>query len=291
VTGIITLLTDFGQRDSYVAEMKGVLLSAVPAANVVDVTHDIPPGNIFAAQYVLSRTWHRFPPGTVHLAIVDPTVGTKRRVIAAASREHHFVAPDNGLLTPVLTGARVVEIPVPPRASSTFHGRDVLAPIAALLVGNVPLERIGREIRNPICTPLPGVRRDGQGAVGCVIYVDRFGTLVTNLVGPERPEPGASDAGDAGKAGRAEKAGKAEKAERTEETESMEQAAALGTSAVVIAGQVIPLRRTFADVASGELVAFTGSGGTIEVAVREGSAAERLGVKVGAEVRMKQIAE
>src|SRR3989338_6699426 len=96
MAAIITLLTDFGQRDSYVAEMKGVLLCALPTAQIVDITHGIPRGNIFAAQYVLSRTWQRFPNGTVHLVVVDPGVGSERRAIAALNGEHRFVGPDNG---------------------------------------------------------------------------------------------------------------------------------------------------------------------------------------------------
>ncbi|MBI3983612.1 MAG: SAM-dependent chlorinase/fluorinase [Gemmatimonadetes bacterium] len=284
MTAIITLLTDFGQRDSYVAEMKGVVLSALPAAQIVDVTHDIAPGNIFAAQYVLGRTWQRFPPGTVHVVVVDPTVGTKRRVIAAAAREHLFVAPDNGLLTPVLAGARVVEVPVPAGASATFHGRDVIAPAAAMLAGGTPLERLGREIGNPIRTPPPGVRRDGKDQVGCVIYVDRFGTLVTNIEVAEKAgvagvrevaEKSAAGKAAADAAGAAEKGAMAAKPDRAEPT------------AVVVAGRVVPLRRTFADVAPGELVALTGSGGTVEIAMRDGSAVEQLGVKEGAEVRLR----
>ena len=114
---IITLLTDFGTRDSYVAEVKGVLLTRAPDAVLVDVTHEIPPGDVLAAQYVLERTWPRFPAGTVHLAVVDPGVGSERRALAAAGRGHGFIAPDNGLLTPMLAGATVVAPPEPADAS------------------------------------------------------------------------------------------------------------------------------------------------------------------------------
>jgi S-adenosylmethionine hydrolase len=256
---IITLLTDYGLRDSYVAELKGALLSALPGALIVDITHEIPRGNIFAAQYVLGRAWSRFPGGTVHVAVVDPTVGTQRRAIAALYRGHRFVAPDNGLLTPVLGDARVVELPVPPGAAPTFQGRDVFAPAAGSLAAGTSFEMLGQEIRNPVRTPLPVVRRDGKDVIGCVVYVDRFGTLVTNVAdGTDPTDP----------AGR------------------FTRAAWPGGTAVV-AGRVAPVRRTFADVAPGELVAFLGSGGTMEVAVRDGSAAEVLGVKEGAEVRLR----
>src|SRR5687768_13903143 len=126
---IITLLTDFGTRDSYVGELRGVLLARAPAVVLADITHDIPPGDVHAGAYILGRTWCAFPPGTVHLAVIDPGVGSAPAALAVRSSEHHFGAPDNGLLTPILDGAdRIVELPVPATASATFHGRDLFAP-------------------------------------------------------------------------------------------------------------------------------------------------------------------
>src|SRR5690349_364733 len=113
---LITLLTDFGTADNYVAEVKGVLVSMALGATLVDLTHQIPPGNIRAAQYVLARTWTRFPAGTVHLVVVDPGVGTDRRALAAEAAGHYFVAPDNGVLSPLPADARYVALPVPPGA-------------------------------------------------------------------------------------------------------------------------------------------------------------------------------
>jgi len=272
MAAIITLLTDFGQRDSYVAEMKGVLLCALPTAQIVDITHGIPRGNVFAAQYVLGRTWQRFPNGTVHLVVVDPGVGSERRAIAALNGEHRFIGPDNGVLTPVLAAATVFELPVSANAAPTFHGRDVFAPMAAILAAGTPLERAGREIRDPVLRPLPAARQDGTDLVGVVIYVDGFGTLVTNL--------DAKAAAWAAKAARAVKGGKAKKS-------ADRPAVAERETVVAVAGRVAPLMRTFTDVASGELVAFVGSGGTIEIAVRNGSAAEVLGVRDGAEARVR----
>lgn len=269
MTAIITLLTDFGQRDSYVAEMKAVLLSAVPDAQIVDVTHEVPPGDITAAQYLLARTWHRFPDGTVHLAVVDPGVGSARRAIAAASQEHRFVAPDNGLLTPMLTGARVVQLPVPATAALTFQGRDVFAPAAARLAAGTAIEQLGASLRDPILAPLPLARRDGTDLIGCVLYVDRFGNLVTNLEGKA--------AEWAGKAAKSVKKG-ADKADKARQAVDC---------VVVVAGRAVSLRRTFADVRSGELVAFVGSGGMVELALRDGSAAAKLRVTAGAEVRLR----
>jgi S-adenosylmethionine hydrolase len=245
VSPLVTLLTDFGYRDSYVAEMKAVLVSLVPSVLLVDITHEVPPGDVLAGQYLLGRTWARFPSGTVHLAVVDPGVGTRRRAIIAYSAGHYFVGPDNGLFTPVLGGATVVELAVPETAAPTFHGRDVFAPAASRLALGEPLERLGTLVPDPVRLSLPEPVRQGSRVLGAVIYVDRFGTLVTNIGG--------------------------ELAE--------------GRSAVEIRNFRVPMRRTFADAEPGELVAFVGSGGTVEIAVRDGAAVTKLGVGVGEPVR------
>lgn len=243
---LITLLTDFGTADSYVAEMKGVLLSCAPAVTLVDVTHLVKPGDIRAAQYLLARSWGRFPTGTVHLAVVDPGVGSARRALAAEYAAHRFVAPDNGLLSFLPPAARFVSLPIPPRAAATFQGRDVFAPAAAALGAGTPLEQLGTFITDPCHSPLPTPHQDGIGLVGEVLYIDRFGTLISNIPGAA-VEPGVRI--------------------RVEGTD------------------IGPLRRTFADVERGTLVALVGSGGTVEVAVRDGSAARLLGAGVGTEVR------
>lgn len=243
---IITLLTDFGTADSYVAEMKGVLSTYAPHATLVDITHEVSPGDVRAAQYVLSRIWMFFPEGTIYVAVVDAGVGTDRRVIGATRFGRYFLAPDNGLLSFLSLNATFISIPVLPEAAPTFHGRDVFAPAAGVLAKGGSLESLGTPITDPIYVPLPIPTTDGDAVVGEVIYVDRFGTLITNI-SPSALKPGAS----------------------------------------IRVGEVDagPLRRTFADVASGELVAFTGSGGTVEIAVRDGSAMRTLGLSVGAEVR------
>jgi S-adenosylmethionine hydrolase len=243
---IITLLTDFGLADSYVAEVKGVLLSRAPGAVIVDVTHQVSPGDVRAGQFLLARAWHRFPPGTVHLAVVDPGVGTARRALAAAAGGHWFVAPDNGLLS-FVPAPRFVSLPIPREAAPTFHGRDVFAPAAAALANGARLEDLGSPITDATHAPLPTPHHDGTAVMGEVVYVDRFGTLVSNIPG-EQVEPGVR---------------------------------------IRVGGgtDVGALRRTFGDVARGTLVALVGSGGTVEIAVRDGSAARLLGVGVGAEVR------
>jgi hypothetical protein len=249
VTGgpVITLLTDFGTADSYVAEVKGVLLTHAPDAVLVDVTHEVAAGDVFAAQYLLARSWSRFPSGTVHLAVVDPGVGSARRAIAARVSGHGFVAPDNGLLTPVLDGATVVALPTPPGAAPTFHARDVFAPAAAALANGALLVSLGVEIQDPVRRGLAGPELQAGAMVGVVVHVDRFGTLVTNLpsewlAAHARVEIAGRDAG--------------------------------------------PVERTFADVPTGRLLALAGSGGTVEIAVRDGSAARTLGAATGTVVRV-----
>jgi S-adenosylmethionine hydrolase len=242
---IITLLTDFGLSDSYVAEVKGVLLSRAPGTLLVDVTHQVSPGDVRAGQYLLARSWQRFPAGTVHLAVVDPGVGTARRALAAAAGGHWFVAPDNGLLS-FLPAPHFVSLRIPSDAAPTFHGRDVFAPAAAALASGTRLESLGSPVTDATRAPLPTPHHDGTAVMGEVVYVDRFGTLISNIPGPD-VEPGV-------------------------------RIRVTGTD-------VGALRRTFGDVERGTLVAFVGSGGTVEVAVRDGSAARLLGVGVGAEVR------
>jgi S-adenosylmethionine hydrolase len=247
----ITLLTDFGTTDSYVAEIKGVLLSTAPAAVLVDVTHLVPPGDVRAGAYLLGRTWHHFPPGTTHLSVVDPGVGTNRAALALRAHDHWFVGPDNGLFTPVIHDAEVeiVELRVPRDAAPTFHGRDLFAPAAASLACGVPLQSLGRPFTGvPQRLVYAEPRYEGKSVLGEIVYVDRFGTLVTNL-NTEQVPPYA-----------------------TIEVEGLD----LGS-----------LRRTFGDVPTGGLLAYVGSGGAVEVAVRDGSAARRLGLGVGGRVRAR----
>jgi S-adenosylmethionine hydrolase len=241
---IVTLLTDFGTADGYVAEMKGVLLSAAPGVQLVDATHDVPPHDVEYARLTLARYWRRFPVGTVHLAIVDPGVGSARRAIAVRSHDRFLVGPDNGVLSPALLmpGARAVELEVPPGASATFHGRDVFAPAAARLAAGAALDALGPPCDDCLVRRTAEAHRlDDGGVQGEVIAVDRFGNLITNLV--------TARAGE-----------------------------------IEIGGFRLPIRRTYADVAPGALVALPGSSGLLEVAMREGSAADRLGVSRGTAV-------
>ena len=244
---VITLLTDFGTADGYVAEMKGVLVSHAPGSQLVDLSHDIPPHEIDAARLAVARYWRRFPPGTVHLVVVDPGVGSDRQAIAVESDGRFLVGPDNGVLSPalLLPGARAVALPVPGDAAPTFHGRDVFAPAAAALARGAPLESLGSPLDHQVIRRTPEAVKDSDGWLrGEVILVDRFGNAVTNLLAVHGGE-------------------------------------------VRIGDVQVPLRRTYADVATGEPVALVGSSGLIEIAVRDGNASTVLGLGPGSIVRVR----
>lgn len=248
----VTLLTDFGTADGYVAEMKGVLLSG-GARPLVDVAHDLGQGDVRSGAWALHRYWSRFPPGTVHLAVVDPGVGGRRRAVAVRAADRWFVGPDNGLLSWVarrheLRDAAELD---PDRTgldplSDTFHGRDLFAPAAARLAAGAgpgdlgPSLSTGRLRTLDLAEPVRGP----SGAVrGEVWHVDRFGNLVTNV---------STDALPSGRV-----------------------VARLGGE------EVRGVRDSYAAVQPGELVLTRGSVGTLEVAVRDGSAARRLSVEPG----------
>ena len=249
---LITLLTDFGWRDSYVAEVKGVLLSGAPDLTLIDLTHQVPPGDVRAAEYLLRRTWQRFPAGTIHLGVVDPGVGTERRALAVAAAGHFFIGPDNGIFTFIAdrADAKFLTLVVPPAASTTFHGRDVFAPAAALLARRGWCAELGGRLQGkPVRLALPQPVRSGDEWRGEVIHVDHFGNLITNL------PPNAVGPSDT----------------------------------VQVAGvNVGSLRTTFGDVPPGDWVVYPGSDRTLEIAVRDGSAAAKLNAGVSAEVSVKQ---
>ncbi len=244
---VVTLTTDFGTADGYVGEMKGVLLTLAPDATIVDITHDIPPQDVDSARATIERVWRRFPPGTVHLVVVDPGVGSARAALAIESADRFLVGPDNGVLSAALIepGARAIELPVGTDASATFHGRDVFAPVAAALARGVALATLGRPAGAPIIrrTPDPVRRRDGA-MEGEVVAIDRFGNAITNL--------------------------------RSIDGES-----------VLLGARAIAIRRTYTDVEIGEALAVVGSSGAIEIAIRNDSAARALKLSRGDKVTLQ----
>lgn len=250
---IITLTTDFGLADGYAGAMKGVILGIAPDVRLVDLSHEIAPQDVGGAAYVLGRAAPFFPDGTVHLAVVDPDVGTPRRPLLVTTPRASYVGPDNGLFTAALAedGARAWVLDRPafwlPELSRTFHGRDLFAPVAAHLARGVPARDLGSLIADPVRLPvIPPLRHSCDHITGRVVYVDRFGNLITDI-------PGAWVMG--------------------------------GNWRCEIAGQRIrQMSSTYAGVPSGALVALVSSAGTVEIALRNGNAASRLDVGIDAPV-------
>lgn len=251
---IVTLLTDFGEKDWYVAAMKGVILSRCPGCQLIDISHDIPPGDVLAGALVLLEAHAFFPPGTVHIAVVDPGVGGVRRPIAARAGAHWFVGPDNGLFGLVLArepGAMAWALeredlflhPV----SRTFHGRDIFAPVAAYLATGGDARLLGSEVERWISLKIADPVWDGQEVRGQIIYVDRFGNGITNIGGVEL--------------------------ERLAQGEEVE---------IWVGGfKIDGIRHTYSRVGEGEVLAVMGSCGLLEISVNLGSAQERLGLIAG----------
>jgi S-adenosyl-L-methionine hydrolase (adenosine-forming) len=259
VMSVITLTTDFGTRDWFVGTMKGVILSIQPGAKVVDLTHAVRAGDIRGGAFSLAAAWRFFPKGTVHVAVVDPGVGSARRAIAVQTAEHWFVGPDNGVLSWALAKQNVRAIhalenkayflrPV----SQTFHGRDIFAPAAAHLSRGVPIRKLGPALKDFVRLDWPEPRKLRSGFEGEVVYIDRFGNAITNL-----------------------------------------QAGMLRGAKWVICEvrgkrqRRCPLGAFYEAVPPGSAVAVAGSSGFLEIAVNGGSAEKALGLKVGTRVRLE----
>ena len=257
--GILTLLTDFGTRDAYVAAMKGAACSIHPDVRLVDITHEIPPQDVMQAAFVLRDSWRFFPPGTVHVAVVDPGVGTTRHAVALRHGDHYFVGPDNGLFSLVLQDepdeAVILDRPEmwrTPEPSKTFHGRDIFAPAAARLAAGTPLSELG--------SPLSALTRlhwalpihDEAGIRGWVVHIDRFGNCITNVT---------SEAFQDGRSGRRFKC---------------------------YAGTVIlnKIQETYAAVEGGDPLLLFNSADLLEIAVSRGNAAELYGLHTGSPINV-----
>jgi S-adenosylmethionine hydrolase len=251
---LFTLTTDFGAGSGYPAQMKGVLLAALPDARIVDLSHEVPRHDVLAGALVLEACVPWFPRGAVHVAVVDPGVGTSRRALCAIDPEgRRFVAPDNGLLTPFLgPGARAFALApggaLPPPRSATFHGRDLFAPAAVLLARGEDPAALGAAVADPVRLPWPQAEVRSGEIRGETLAADSFGNLVTSVR--------EGDVGSAGVAG------------------------------AEVDGRPARWVRTFGDGRPGELLVLVGSGGRVEVAVREGSAAALLGRARGVAVRI-----
>ena len=257
---IITLTTDFGARDPYVGIMKGVILQIAPDARLVDLTHEIAPHDVLEGALALEAAAGFFPPGTVHLAVVDPGVGSSRRPVAVAAQGQFFVGPDNGLFSFVLArqGWSAVCLEAAayrlPRVSGTFHGRDVFAPAAAHLALGTPLASFGRAVTDPVLIPWPRARREGEALVGEVVHADRFGNLVTSVKAADLEGLGPSES-------------------LVVEVEGKEVVGVVGC---------------YADLPGGGAGALVGSSDRLEISVREGSAAASTGARRGSRVGVRK---
>jgi S-adenosylmethionine hydrolase len=251
---LFTLTTDFGSASGYPAQMKAVLLSALPDARIVDVSHDVPPFDLLAGALLLEAALRWFPPDAIHLAVVDPGVGTARRALCVVGADgRRYLAPDNGLLTPFLgAGARVFALEpgraVPLPRSATFHGRDLFAPAAALLARGAEPGALGARVEDPVRLPWPAAVVSGGEIAGETLASDPFGNVVTSI---READLGGATVAEAS-----------------------------------VADRRARWVRTFGEGGPGELLAMIGSGGRVELAVREGSAAALLGAARGLTVRL-----
>lgn len=253
---IVTLTTDFGQRDHYVGCVKGEILSRAPQAVIVDITHDVPPHSVLHGAFVLRQFFPHFPAGTIHALVVDPEVGGGRQILAARYNDQFIVAPDNGLVSLLHRDAQLQELRTVENrqlfaqpVSNTFHGRDIIAPVAGYLAAGAPLETVGPTANHLELLDLPQPRFNPDETVeGQIIHVDRFGNLVSNL----------------------------------HRTHLMRTLARLPNARVWLEQTCVgPVRQSYQEVAAGELLALFGGAALLEVAVNLGSAADRLAAGVG----------
>jgi hypothetical protein len=250
---IVTLTTDFGASE-YVGAMKGVILSIAPDIKVVDITHGIRSFDVRHAAYVVKSVCPYFPRGSIHVVVVDPGVGTRRRGIAIKTRDYYYVGPDNGVFTFVQDIERVVELRLKPR-SWTFHGRDVFAPVAARLAKGEPLDSFGEEVEDIVRLPIGEPQEKGGAIRGEVLCVDVFGNVITNIPRSLLARANINYG---------------------------------GRIRVKLKGRELemPFMQSYGFVREGELLALIGSEGYLEIAVNRGSASERLRVAGGEKVEI-----
>jgi S-adenosyl-L-methionine hydrolase (adenosine-forming) len=260
---IITLTTDYGARDSFTASVKGVILKVNPQAQIIDISNEITPQDVWEAAYVLKSAYSHFPKGTIHLAVVDPGVGSGRRPIIAVTESYYFVGPDNGLFSLVYNDAerlRVHHITSThyflPNPGPTFHGRDIFAPVAGWLTKGIPSGNFGEEITDFARLNVPAPKVGANDIEGRVVHIDRFGNIITDILFKD-VQPLLASANEG------------------------------GAVAVSIAGREIKgLKRFYAEAAPGEPGAIFNSSGALEVFLFKQNARTALSVKRGEAVRL-----
>ena len=262
---IITLTTDFGIDSPYVAVMKGVILSLHPDVRLVDISHAIPPQDVRQGAIVLAETTRWFPAGTIHLAVIDPGVGTERRIVYAELGDQRYVCPDNGLLSRLTMRERPGRLVAVensehwlPAVSRTFHGRDIMAPVAAAISLGVKAERLGPPMSRLVELHWPVAKVGERQIAGAVEWIDPFGNLITNIAAGMLPR------------------------------EAIEEGSTSGRLTIEIEGHSIEgIARAYGDRPAKTLVALIGSGGYLEIAIACGSAAKEIGGLVGAPVLLR----
>jgi S-adenosylmethionine hydrolase len=262
-TQVLTLLTDFGVQDYYVAAVKGTVLRLAPGTQLIDISHDVAPGDIAAASFLLAAAAPAFPAETVHLAVVDPGVGSRRRILAAATAAGLVVAPDNGLLTPLLEGARVHSVERQDLylagPGATFHGRDRFGPVAAFLARGGAIAELGPEIADAVRLDRPPPRREPHLLAGVVVHIDRYGNLITDIPAAWLPEAPAG----------------------AETAAPPRLVARVGShTASLLAGH-------YEEIPRYEVAVLVGSLGTLELAMRGEDLANRWGVAAGSAVLVR----
>lgn len=260
---IITITTDFGNKDGFVGTMRGVIWNICPEAQIADITNDIPPQDVMTGAIALWRAAPFFPVDTIHLAVVDPGVGTKRRPMAAKIGRHYFVGPDNGLLTPLMLDCErvagemiFIHLNKPEywlrNVSHTFHGRDIFSPVAAHLAAGVPLVKLGTPFTDVVRLSIPSAERTSNGWIAHIMVIDMFGNMTTDLSASSLD--GRHDV------------------------------------RIRIKGQRINgLVQSYGHRKSGDLVALVDSEGFVEIAVVNGSAAKLLDMKPGDAVEITYV--
>lgn len=257
--GVITLITDFGTRDGYAGVIKGVTLKINPQVRLVDITHEVSPQDIFEAGFILKNSYRYFPDKSIHLVVVDPGVGSKRRAILLEAGDHFFIGPDNGVFTFIYESERVKRIVeltnkkyFLPHISNTFHGRDIFAPAAAYLSKGTPLEDLGEICDDAVRIDIPKPETERGIIKGVVLHVDRFGNLMSNI-----PEVLFG-----------ELVGK-------------------GRYEISIGGEVLEdIKGSYSEVKEGRALAVFGSSGYLEISVRSQNAQEKLKLNKGSEIKV-----
>lgn len=256
MSSIITLTTDFGLKDHYVSVMKAVMLSIDPGLRFIDISHEIPPQDVMAGAWVVRNSAMHFPPGTVHLVVVDPGVGTSRKPVGIKIRDQYFIGPDNGIFSLIAEDYEyeafqlINETYWLDNRSATFHGRDIFAPAAAHLATGVPIGKLGEPLEQLVTYRWALPIADRDGVQGWVVHIDRYGNLITNI-----PSGMVGDTGE-------------------------------NRALRIYVGNTIlkEIVTTFADVPEGEPAAYIGSSDNLEVAINKGNAQKMLGVEKGAQV-------